>query len=41
MHRLLVVEDDAKISTLLKERLERYGYEIHTIVNFDSIFFLH
>ncbi|PZX04928.1 DNA-binding response OmpR family regulator [Psychrobacillus insolitus] len=37
MHRVLVVEDDRKISLLLAEQLRKYHYEVQTIEDFDRI----
>ena len=37
VHRVLVVEDDRKIATLLADTLRKYHYEVHTIQDFDNI----
>ncbi len=37
MHRVLVVEDDRKISLLLADQLRKYHYEVQTIEDFDRI----
>ncbi|MDO4302846.1 MAG: response regulator transcription factor [Bacillota bacterium] len=37
MYRILIVEDDNRISKQLKKHLEKWGYEIECIVNFENI----
>jgi DNA-binding response OmpR family regulator len=37
MYKLLIIEDDEKLQSLLKEYLEKYGYCVSTITRvFDS-----
>ncbi|MGE7919959.1 winged helix-turn-helix domain-containing protein [Viridibacillus sp. NPDC093762] len=36
-HRILIVEDDLKIASLLADTLRKYHYEVKTVESFDSI----
>jgi len=36
-HRILIVEDDTKIASLLAETLRKYQYEVETIEDFDRV----
>lgn len=36
-HRIFIIEDDIKISTLLAETLRKYQYEVEIVKNFDDI----
>ena len=35
--RILIIEDDAKIATLLKTHVEKYGYAASAVVHFDRV----
>ncbi|UOE94302.1 response regulator transcription factor [Alkalihalobacillus sp. LMS39] len=37
MYRILIVEDEVSITDTLKNRLEKYGYECHTIEDFKRV----
>lgn len=37
MFRILIIEDDIKISTMLKSHIEKYGYESEFVENFDRV----
>ncbi|KJD38164.1 transcriptional regulator [Paenibacillus polymyxa] len=37
MHKILIVEDDPQISSLLQSYLEKYGYEGVIVSNFDQV----
>ncbi|WP_456278668.1 response regulator transcription factor [Bacillus sp. AK128] len=37
MYKLMLVEDDIQLSRLMKDNLERYGYNVHQSENFLSI----
>lgn len=34
MYKILIIEDDVKLTELIKEYLEKYGYDVATIKNF-------
>lgn len=36
-HRVYIVEDDLSISSLLKEYIEKYGFEVKVEDNFENI----
>ncbi|MEC0242379.1 response regulator transcription factor [Paenibacillus dokdonensis] len=35
--RILIIEDDAKIATLLKTHIEKYGYAASAVIHFDRV----
>jgi DNA-binding response OmpR family regulator len=37
IHRILIVEDDVKIATLLADTLRKYHYDVKTVESFDNI----
>ncbi|ALC82905.1 MULTISPECIES: response regulator transcription factor [Bacillus] len=37
MYRVLIVEDDKKITEILKNHLSKYGYEAEAVIRFDEI----
>lgn len=37
MYKILVVEDDEKILKLIKDRLERYGYDVAVVKDYSNI----
>ena len=37
MYKLMLIEDDAKLSELIQDYLERYGYIVHQPMNFTNI----
>lgn len=37
MYRILICEDDPKLSRLLKEHTVKYGFETHTVTEFDRV----
>ena len=36
-HRILIVEDDLKIASMLADTLRKYHYEVQTVQAFDQI----
>jgi len=43
MYKIMIIEDEEKISNIIKESLEKWGFETYTIRKFDAVFeeFLH
>ncbi|WP_175639237.1 response regulator transcription factor [Metabacillus schmidteae] len=37
MQKIMIVEDDPKISDHLKKHIEKYGYEVTTVIDFDHV----
>jgi len=37
MYSIMIIEDDKKITTLIKNHLEKYGYETYTVGDFSNI----
>jgi DNA-binding response OmpR family regulator len=37
LYKLMLIEDDAQLSKLIQESLERYGYDVHQPENFTNI----
>lgn len=37
MQKIMIIEDDAKIAGLLQTYIEKYGYDVHKISDFDDV----
>ncbi|ERI10652.1 response regulator transcription factor [Aneurinibacillus aneurinilyticus] len=37
MYKILIVEDEVTIANTLKNHLEKYGYDCHTVVDFEKV----
>ena len=37
MQKIMIIEDDAKIASLLQTYIEKYGYDVHKISDFDHV----
>lgn len=37
MYKIFIIEDDEKIVDLVKDKLERYGYEVSTVKDYSNI----
>jgi len=38
MNKIMIVEDDTKLAELLKGYIEKYGYEVSAVADFDQVF---
>ncbi len=37
MQKILIVEDDRKIAEYLSKEIEKYGYEVHVVLDFTTV----